>query len=184
MAFTDVIRKSFPFLSAAASLGGPLGTMAASVLGKALNMPDGSKPAPTLDGISNVIATALADPQQRAALIQAEQDFQKQMTELGYQHAEDLEQTAAADRANARSREIALKDRIPALLAILVTLGFFGVLAYMLKFTIPPAGHDAMLLMLGALGSAWTAVVSYYFGSSAGSDRKTELLAQAPAVKS
>jgi cation transport ATPase len=180
MGFTDVLKKSFPFISAAASLGGPLGTMAAGVVGKALNLD--KSPAPTVDGISNVIATALADPQQRAALIQAEQEFQKQMTELGYQHAEELEQTAAADRANARQREMTLKDKIPAALAIMVTLGFFGVLGFMLFRQVPPTGHDALLLMLGALGSAWTAVVAYYFGSSAGSDRKTELLAEAQPV--
>jgi cation transport ATPase len=180
MAFTDVLRKSFPFISAAASLGGPIGTMAATLVGKAIGAD--KAPTPTVDGISTAIATALADPQQRGALIQAEQDFQKQMTELGYQHAEELEQTAASDRANARQREMTLKDRIPALLAIMVTVGFFGVLSYMLFRPVPPAGHDALLLMLGGLGSAWTAVVAYYFGSSAGSDRKTELLAQAPPI--
>ncbi len=179
MSFTDVVKKSFPFISAAAAMGGPIGVMAASVIGKALNV---DKVPATTDGISNVIATALADPAQRAALIQAEQQFQAQMAELGYKDAEELAATDAADRASARSREVALKDKIPALLAVMVTIGFFSVLAYMLKYTVPPAGHDAMLLMLGSLGAAWTAVVSYYFGSSAGSDRKTELLAQAPPI--
>ena len=181
MGFTDVLKKAYPFIMAGASVGGPLGTMAASAVGKALNLD--KVPSPTADGISNAIATALADPQQRAVLIQAEQEFKKQMTELGYQHAEELEQTAAADRANARQREMTLKDKIPAALAIMVTVGFFSVLAFMLFRQVPPTGHDALLLMLGALGSAWTAVVAYYFGSSAGSDRKTELLAQAPPVQ-
>jgi hypothetical protein len=181
MGFTDVLKKAFPFITAAASLGGPLGTMAASAVGKALNLD--KVPSPTADGISTAIATALADPQQRAALIQAEQEFQKQMTELGYQHAEELEQTAAADRANARQREMTLKDKIPAALAIMVTVGFFGVLSFMLFRQVPPTGHDALLLMLGGLGSAWTGVVTYYFGSSAGSAAKTELLAQAPPIQ-
>lgn len=180
MSFTDVLKKSFPFISAAASLGGPIGTMAATLVGKALGV---DKVPATADGISNVIATAFADPAQRASLIAAEQQFQVQMAELGYKDAEELASTAELDRANARSREIALKDRIPAALAILITMGFFGVLAYMLLRTIPPSGHDAMLLMLGSLSTAWTAVVSYYFGSSAGSDRKTELLANAPPVQ-
>lgn len=181
MAFTDILKKSFPFISAAASLGGPLGTMAASLVGKAIGAD--KAPAGTADGISNAIATAFADPAQRAALIEAEHNFQLQMAELGYKDAEELAQTAAADRDSARKREIALKDRIPAMLALMVTAGFFGVLAYMLFRPLPPAGHDAMLLMLGGLGSAWTAIIAYYFGSSAGSERKTELLAQSPAIK-
>jgi hypothetical protein len=180
MGFTDVLRKSFPFISAAASLGGPLGTMAATLVGKAIGAD--KAPAPNVDSISNAIATALADPAQRAALIQAEQQFQAQMAELGYKDAEELAATDASDRANARLREETLKDKIPAILAILVTLGFFGVLAFMLFRQVPPTGHDALLLMLGALGSAWTSLVAYYFGSSAGSAAKTQLLAQSPPV--
>lgn len=179
MSFTDVLKKSFPFISAAAGLGGPLGSMAAAIVGKAIGV---DKVPASADGISNAIATAFADPAQRAALIQAEQQFQAQMAELGYKDAEELAATAASDRANARGREIALKDKIPALLALLVTVGFFGVLWYMLTHTTPAASHDTMLLLLGSLGTAWTSIIAYYFGSSAGSDRKTELLAQAPAV--
>jgi hypothetical protein len=180
MSFTDVLKKSFPFISAAAGLGGPVGTIAASLVGKALGI---DKVPATADGISNAIATAFADPAQRAQLVQAEQQFQLQMKELGYESAEQLAATDAADRASARSREVALKDKIPALLALLVTVGFFGVLWYMLTHQVPAASHDTMLLLLGSLGTAWTSIIAYYFGSSAGSDRKTELMAQAPAIQ-
>jgi hypothetical protein len=37
---------------------------------------------------------------------------------------------------------------------------------------------EPLLVMLGSLGTAWVAVVNYWFGSSAGSDRKTDLLAK------
>jgi hypothetical protein len=179
MSFTEVVRKSFPFISAAASLGGPVGTIAAGLVGKAIGV---DKVSPTADGISNAIASAFANPEQRAALIDAENKFQLQMKELGYESAEQLAATDAADRASARGREIALKDKVPAVLALLVTLGFFGVLGYMLTHQVPPSSHDTMLLLLGSLGSAWISIISYYFGSSSGSDRKTELLAQAPPV--
>jgi hypothetical protein len=179
-AFVAGIKKAFPFISAAASLGGPFGVMAASVVGKAIGAdkpPDG-----TSEGITNAIATAMADPAQRAALVKADQDFQAQMAELGYKNVEDLEQIAADDRGSARQREMTLKDKVPAVLAATVTVGFFGVLLFMLHYGLPKEGHDALLVMLGSLGSAWGGVITYYFGSSAGSDRKTELLAQAPAI--
>ena len=179
MGFTDILKKSFPFISAAAGLGGPMGSIAAALVGKAIGV---DKVSNTPDGISNAIAGAFADPAQRQALIQAEQHFQMQMAELGYKDAEELAATNASDRASARGREIALKDKIPALLAIIVTLGFFGVLWYMLTHQVPPASHDTMLLLLGSLGSAWTGIIAYYFGSSAGSAEKTQLLAQAQPI--
>jgi hypothetical protein len=125
MGFTDVLRKAFPFISAAASLGGPLGTMAAAAVGKALGMD--RVPANSGDAIANAIAVAFANPEQRAALLKAEQDFQLQMAQLGYQHAEEIEAIAEKDRASARNREIQVKDWTPRILAfIVVALCFAG----------------------------------------------------------
>jgi hypothetical protein len=181
MAFTDVLKKAFPFISAAASFGGPLGTMAAGLVGNALGMK--TAPAGTGDGISNAIASAFADPTQRAALLKAEQDFQVQMQQLGYQHAEEIDQIAEKDRDSARTMQTTVRSKIPGMLAIFVTLGFFGILAAMFRYQPPQSAHDALMLMLGALGGAWTSIVAYYFGSSSGSDRKTELMAQAAPPK-
>jgi len=179
MSFNDVLKKSFPFISAAASLGGPIGTIAATLVGKAIGV---DKVDPSTDGISNAIATAFADPAQRAALIQAEQQFQAQMAELGYKDAEALAATAAADRADARQMQIQTKSGLPGVLAISITLGFFGLLAITAFRTVPVGSEKILDVMTGSLGAAWLAIVNYYFGSSAGSDRKTELLAQAPPI--
>ena len=83
-----------------------------------------------------------------------------------------LEELSVKDRDSARQREIQVKDKTPTILAALITVGFFGVLGYMLVHGLPDAGREPLLIMLGALGAAWTGVVSYYFGSSSGSRDK------------
>ena len=64
-------------------------------------------------------------------------------------------------------------------LAILVTAGFFGIVLYILRFGLPESGKEALLLLLGSLGAAWTSVMAFYFGSSSGSQKKTEALTAA-----
>lgn len=179
MSFSAILKQAFPFISAAASLGGPVGTIAANLVGKAIGV---DKVEPTADGISTAIATAFSDPTQRAALIKAEQDFQAQMAELGYKNSEALAATAAADRASAREMEIQTKSYLPGTLAVLVTIGFFGLLTLSAFHTMPASSEKILDVMTGSLGTAWIMIITYYFGSSAGSDRKTELLAQAPPI--
>ena len=175
MGFTYVLKKAFPFLSIAASIV-PGGNIATTVLGQILNLKSGA----TMDDAG--LALLNATPEQRAALMSEENRHKEVMQQMGIQSAEQFEQIAAGDRASARTREMTLKDRVPSLLALLVTVGFFGVLGYMMIHSLPTEGHDALLVMLGSLGTAWASVVAYYFGSSSGSARKTELLSQAPAV--
>lgn len=74
-------------------------------------------------------------------------------------------------------------DRTPAVLAVLVGLGFFAVLGAIIWRGLPEHGSEPLLVLLGALAGAFGTIVNFYFGSSAGSAEKTRLLAQAtPAV--
>lgn len=90
----------------------------------------------------------------------------------------DTEITVATlkDKDSARQREIGVKDKTPMILAYGITLGFFGILAFMMKYDIPPVNKTELDLILGSLGTAWIAVVSYYFGSSAGSSEKNNII--------
>jgi hypothetical protein len=71
--------------------------------------------------------------------------------------------------------------KIPGALAIFVTLGFFGLMFLTALHAPPPQSEKVLDVMTGSLGTAWVAVIMYYFGSSAGSDRKTEIMANGAA---
>jgi len=159
----QVIATLAPTLGTA--IGGPFGALAGTVLASALGTND-PKAAET--------AILAGNPDVLLKLKTAELDLQAKLADLGVQE----HQLAYADTDSARKREMTVKDLTPMLLAIGITLGFFGVLGFMLVMGKPPAGGDALLVMLGALGGAWANVVAYYFGSSAGSTAKSETLAK------
>lgn len=90
-----------------------------------------------------------------------------------------------AEMNSARNREIliATSEKAPLLnkiqtpiLALFITAGFFGLLAYMLKHDVPASNKDILNVMLGSLGTAWITVVGYFFGSSQGSRNKEETI--------
>jgi hypothetical protein len=172
MGFVDVLKKAYPFLTVAASLV-PGGNVATSVLGKILNL----APSATLDDAG--LALINATPEQKAQLLAEENRHAEALQQMGINSAEEFERIAAADRASARQREEVVKDWTPKILAYGVTLGFFGVLAMMFTHAIPDTGHDVLLVLIGSLGSAWIAIINYYYGSSSGSAAKTQILAAA-----
>ncbi|MDI9407776.1 MAG: hypothetical protein QM523_00850 [Candidatus Pacebacteria bacterium] len=152
--------------SLATALGGPMSGMAVGYLAKTLLGKEAASEAE--------VATAVTsqDPDILLKLKAAEYEFEAKLAEVGV----ELEQIAAKDRGSARNREIALRDSMPKILAVLITLGFFGMLAVMTLVDLPGANRDLLNVMLGALGAAWTSVVGYFFGSSAGSQEKTRIL--------
>lgn len=151
----------------ATALGGPLAGVAVKALsGVLLGHENGSE-----DEVKAAMASA--SPDQLAALKKIDADFKVSMKELDI----DLERISAGDRDSARQMQTETKDWVPKLLAIVITLGFFGILIWMLVQGMPQTGTEALLMMLGALGTAWTGVVNFYYGSSAGSKAKNDLLA-------
>lgn len=156
----------------ALAVGGPFGPLASAAISAALGTPKGDDKAAE--------ATLLtATPDQLLALKKANDDFQVQMKKLGIEEAK----LTFDDIANARAMEVASHDSTPKYLAYFITLGFFATLGYLIVYGKPQTGGDVMLVMVGALGTAWASIVSFYYGSSAGSAAKTDVINKIAATK-
>lgn len=149
----------------ATAIAGPFGTMAYGVVAKVLNI--------SPEDAQKTIETGKLTSEQIASVQLAEVELKARAQELGL----DFAKVAVDDRKSARDMQIGTKSLIPAVLATVVTVGFFGILVGMMTKTFVPS--DALYLMLGSLGTAWTGIISFYFGSSAGSQAKDELLRKA-----
>jgi len=140
----------------------------------------GSKKAEEAAGQVVAIAESLTGAQGNEALaaISADPNLAMQFRQAMLNHKQAMDAMFLDDRKDARQMQVQTRSWTPPVLAAVVTVGFFGVLWLMLNQGLPEAGRDALLIMLGSLGTAWTAIIGYYFGSSAGSARKDELMAK------
>jgi len=160
----DWLKQIAPTIATA--LGGPLAGMAVSAISKAIGVD------PT--EVSDLIKNNKLSADQIAQVKIAEIELQKQAQELGL----NFEKLEVEDRKSARDMQSITKSIMPPLLAGAVTVGFFTILV-MMFFNKIDSSNPAVLMMLGSLGTAWTGIIAYYFGSSAGSADKTALLSKA-----
>jgi hypothetical protein len=72
---------------------------------------------------------------------------------------------------------------VPAVLSLLVTGGYFGILIGVMVGWLHMEDSQALLLMLGSLTTAWGAVMAFWFGTTRESGVKTQLLAQSTPTK-
>lgn len=175
MDWKAVIGTVAPWIGSA--LGGPLGAAAVGAAADALGLSD-----KTEETIKNALAGVT--PEQMLALKNADQAFSLKMQELGYKQASDLEAIAAGDRKDARDMQKTTRSPVPAMLSVGVTVGYFIILIGMMTGLLKVSDSQALLLMLGSLGTGWGVVMAFWFGTTHDSGRKTELLAQStPAAK-
>lgn len=173
MDWKDLISKAAPYLGAA--IGGPLGSVALSTVADALRLSDKTEGAikQALSGVT---------PEDMLAIKDAENAFALKMREIGFANVKDMETLAVGDRDSARKREIIVLDKTPRNLAYGISAGFFSILIAMLFFEVPATSRDILNVMLGTLGAGFSGVLGFYFGSSAGSAKKTELLSRAEPI--
>lgn len=68
-------------------------------------------------------------------------------------------------------------------LAILITIGYLGILTGAMLGGLQLADNQALLILVGALSTGFGTVLNFFMGSSHGSSQKTALLAKADALK-
>lgn len=159
----DIIGSVSPIFATA--LGGPLAGIAVKAISTAiLDREDGSE-----KDIASAIKTGGIDIIDK--IKHAGDEFEKKMVTSQI----DLEDIAFKDRANAREREEKTNDSMPKYLAIMVVIGFFVTVAVVL---VGWSKADSALAgtLIGFIAAEMKQVISYYFGSSAGSAKKNDMM--------
>jgi hypothetical protein len=178
MNWIEILKTLAPTVASAAL--GPLGGLAVSAIGSALGMD-----APTQEKISKAFTTGQLTPEALEKIRTLELDYQNQEKERGFKYAElefKQNELIGKDRDSARAMQIATHSRMPAILTILVTIGFFGVLTALL--TMPELkANEIVLVMVGQLSAVWGACVAFYVSTTYSSANKNQLLANSQPVK-
>jgi hypothetical protein len=148
----------------ASALGGPLAGLAVNAVSSALGIDP--------DKVQDTINSGKLTADQIASIQQAELQLKQRAQELGL----DFEKLAVADRSSARQMQISTQSFIPPLLSILVVVAWTGVQFFLLTHVIEPTMRELIARVLGTLDGALMLVLSFYFGSSSGSQAKDDLL--------
>jgi len=172
------IAPSIGAILTASGVGAPVGAAvsALAALGRAFGL--GDKATPT-----DLATAMLSDPEARLKVLAAENAFKLEMREKDITELKII----LADVQNARAREVdttkstGKRDINMFILAWCIIGGFFGAIIALIALKIvAPANTvatDPILSMLfGSLSTNAGLVVGYFFGSSRGSDTKTDMI--------
>jgi hypothetical protein len=154
----------------ASALGGPLAGAAVSAIGSVLGLTD-AKPA----DLAKVFKDGQLTPEQITQIRELELKYQADEKERGFRYAE----LAVQDRDSARKANVAGGVQMPlfwlSLLLLLVGMGVEGVVLF---HGVPPHVDDIITgRILGLMDAVIMLVLSYWYGTTNGSQSKDSLLA-------
>lgn len=169
MGWKETLGKLAP--TVATALLGPLGGAAVSAIGSILGI-DGA----TQEQIKDAIENGQLTPEHVAELRKLEMQFQNDEKERGFKYAE----LAFRDRDSARTNNVSGGTQKPlfwlSLLLLTVTLGSEIAVLF---WGYPSTVEDIVVgRVLGLMDSVALLVLGYWFGTSAGSAQKTEIINQ------
>ena len=150
----------------ASAIAGPFGGLAYEAVSKAMGV--------SQDDAKRMLESGKMSSDQIALVQQAEIELKAKAMELGL----NFEQLAVNDRKSARDMQISTQSFVPPLLSILVVVAWATIQYFLLTHVIDPSMRELIARVLGTLDGALMLVLSFYFGSSSGSQAKDQLLHQ------
>ena len=162
----DFLKTLAPLIGTA--LGGPFGGIAAGFIAEKLGL-EGK----TIDAVTKALSDGNMTAEQVSGIRLAEIDFAK------FVEANQItrEQLAVQNTEGARAMQVATRSWVPAALAIIITVGYLGILLGMMLGKLTVSDNQALLILIGALASGFGTVLNFFLGSSHGSSQKTAFLA-------
>jgi hypothetical protein len=181
MDFLAVIKRVAPIL--AGTFGTPLAGLAVSAIcsvlpgDKAQEVQQAETAAPgtgALGKLGDLFAQGILKAEQ---IKQAESAHAEKMAELGYKNAVDLETLSTQDRASARAREVAVKDRTPSILAYILIAGTgVAIAGTLLGYTKIDSALSGTLI--GYLVAECRTALAYFFGTTASGQVKDATISE------
>jgi hypothetical protein len=150
----------------ASALGGPLAGLAIESISKAIGIDP--------KDVQSTISEGKLSADQIMLLKQAEIQMAARAQEMGL----DFAKLNVEDRKSAREMQVTTHSHIPPTLAILIVVAWATVQGFLLTNVIDPSMRELIARVLGTLDGALMLVLSFYFGSSSGSQTKDALLHQ------
>lgn len=167
MDWLSVLKSLAP--TVASALGGPLAGSAVIAIGELLGVSE-----PTKAKIEEAFINGQLTGEQIAGLKQLEMKLKAEEQDRGFKYAE-LEYK---DRADARNMAVQTGAKTPAVLTWLIVAIVLGLEGYILFEGTPERVSEIVMgRILGTLDMCLITVLSYWFGTTYGSSRKTDMLA-------
>lgn len=152
------------------ALGGPLGGLAVSVAAEALGLPQEATERDLKKAVEGMT------PEQYERLHAADATYKTRLAELEVEE----EKIHAGDRASARQMRMKSTRWTADMIAIVIVFGFFGVFALMFFYgdNISDNSKELLYIMAGGLTTLLASIAQFFFGSSAGSKSKTDIMSK------
>jgi hypothetical protein len=164
----DWLKQIAPTIATA--LGGPLGGLAYEAVATVMGIDQAEA--------KSMLESGKMSADQIALVKQAEINLKAKELELGL----NFESLAVQDRKSARDMQAATKSKLVPFLAIVIVMSFIGVVISTLAGATKVESVLAGTL-IGYLSAKAEQVIAFYFGSSAGSQKKDELLHNSTPIK-